>query len=374
MLNWPHMFQQTIVKLWLNAVSSGSLQNWLCSNSAALNFRHSYPYTLLDVSCKVPKQFPMNTDGENVFPRKTWKLLHNCVRVSQDRPPSFYDSRAAVAHPCHLSRGCKHLPRSVPLAVCMPGLAAGQHHQNRAVWLLLHVLIKWQDKNCSPGRQRSASYPSDTWTPTALLVYPSHYLMHQASGKPFCKTLPAKQCCPLIMAMQSAELTTVISQLVILNTSSWLRSLVKCSSTYTLRRLLIASAFQQTGMTSAIRLTPVFLQALWNKAVEFNIRDQTKAEKTFAAVLLPWNLLCISPFLEHLFHSAFKHILSSQTSCQVPLRAGYSPLPLPQVKLHISKTPLEVIDWEQSAHSFRPVWSNHLISVSSVWSNETPAS
>lgn len=92
-LNWPHTLQQTIAKLWLKAISSASLQTWLCCNSAALHFQHSSPYAVLNVCLNtVPKQLPGNADSENVFQSNilSRKLQsYNCV--SRGRPPSFYE-------------------------------------------------------------------------------------------------------------------------------------------------------------------------------------------------------------------------------------------------------------------------------------------
>ena len=140
-LNWPHTLQQTIAKLWLKAISSASLQNWLCCNRVALNFRHSSPYTVLNVSFnKVPKQFPVNTDRENVFQRSILcKKLQSCVHVSWDRPPSFYGSTWGPPWPTPVTWAeaadiC--ITSSMPPAVCTPGLAAGQQHQSRGVCLL----------------------------------------------------------------------------------------------------------------------------------------------------------------------------------------------------------------------------------------------
>lgn len=87
-LNWPHTLQQTIAVLWLKAISSASLQNWLCCNRAALNFRHSWPYTVLNVSFnKVPKQFLVHT--ERVFSKeasyaKSCKIVY--ILAGTDHP------------------------------------------------------------------------------------------------------------------------------------------------------------------------------------------------------------------------------------------------------------------------------------------------
>lgn len=89
-LNWPHTLQRALAKLWLKAISSASLQNWLCCIRAALSFQHSSPYTVLNVSFKVPTRFPVNTSGDIIFQRNTLCTeLQSCIHVSWDRPPSF---------------------------------------------------------------------------------------------------------------------------------------------------------------------------------------------------------------------------------------------------------------------------------------------
>ena len=97
-------------------------------------------------------------------------------------------------------------------------------------------------------------------------------------------------------------------------------------------------------------------QVLWNKAMPFKIRDQTKSGKIFAAVQSCPGICCayLLFWKASLFHGAFKNILSLQAACQVPLQAGYSLLPLSQVEMCISKTLFAVIDNEKDARSFRP--------------------
>lgn len=79
------------------------------------------------------------------------------------------------------------------------------------------------------------------------------------------------------------------------------------------------------------------LQALWNKAVQFKSRVQR--QKRFLQLLFCPGICCAYLLFGNssLFHGAFKNILSSQPSCQVPLQAGYSLLPFSQVKPCISK-------------------------------------
>lgn len=137
-LNWPHTLQRALAKLWLKAISSASLQNWLCCSRAALSFQHSSPYTVLNVSFKVPTRFPANTSGDIIFQRNTLCTeLQSCTHVSWDRPHSFSDSTrglpcptaAAWAEPAHLC-----VPSRAPLGA----QAAGQQHHSSRASPLLH--------------------------------------------------------------------------------------------------------------------------------------------------------------------------------------------------------------------------------------------
>lgn len=122
-LNWPHTLQQTVAKLWLKAISSASLQTWLCCNSAALHFQHSSPHAVLNVCLKrVPKQLPVDTDSENVFQSNILsKNLQSYGCVSRGRPPSFYEITWGLPQPTAVTWAAA--------AACAPAwLPAGQQH------------------------------------------------------------------------------------------------------------------------------------------------------------------------------------------------------------------------------------------------------
>lgn len=169
-LNWPHTLQQTIAKLWLKAVSSASLQNWLCCSSTALHFQHSSPCTVLNVCLnKAPKQLPVNTDSENVFQSNILsKKLQSYDCVSWGRPPSFYGITWGLPWPTAVTwAGAAH----VSPAACAPAwLPAGQQHPASRASLLPQGWwghFQGHVRTCSLGRQIPASYPSDrcVWTP-----------------------------------------------------------------------------------------------------------------------------------------------------------------------------------------------------------------